>query len=422
MFFLYSLLLFVALVAYSPVYYVKLRLIKGESLHLKKRLGIGIQKWDRKGKSLWIHAVSVGEVLSLRNLVSKLREMHPDWFIRISTLTQTGFHIAREKLAGVDDVVFVPLDFKCIVRRFFKAFEPDLFILAESEFWPNLLRVAKRWSRGMLLINGRISPRSGARYRKYRFFVTRILRYIDFFLVQTERDKEMLERLDISSSRISVSGNLKADIVLPRYTETELESLRREWNIAGKHHVVVAGSTHRGEEEKLLAAFVEAKVQRQDIRLILAPRHMGRADEVLLLCAQYGLKAIRRTSGNPGTSWEVLVLDTLGELAQFYAISDVSFVGGSLVPRGGQNLLEPAFYGKPVYFGPHMDNFAFFAQKFIEAEGACAVGSHKDLVQMFLVKEREALLKMGSRAGSALNSLRGATEMTIAKIESSMED
>ncbi|MBN1222063.1 MAG: 3-deoxy-D-manno-octulosonic acid transferase [Candidatus Aminicenantes bacterium] len=420
MFVLYSFLLFFAMLVYYPVYYIKLRIIRRESLHLKKRMGFGLQKSERKGKSLWIHAVSVGEVLSLRNLILKLREKHPDWVIRLSTLTQTGFKMAGEKLRGLDDIFYVPLDFRWSVRRFFKVLEPDLFILAESEFWPNLLRAAKKWTGGVLLINGRISPRSAGRYHKYRYFVAKILRNIDFCLVQTERDKEILENLHMDKSCIEVSGNLKTDIALPLYTDGEIESFKREMNIPSSHCVLVAGSTHKGEEERLLAAYVEAKTRRPDILLILAPRHLDRVGEVELLCVKSGLKVARRTSLGPGTSWEVLVLDTLGELTRFYAVSDISFVGGSLVSRGGQNLLEPAFYSKPVFFGPRMDNFAFFADTFVKSHGARIVESQEDLVRMFLLMDSDTLSEMGSKARGLLTSLQGATDKTIAQIESMM--
>lgn len=420
MYVLYSFVLFVAMCFYFPFYYVKLRLLRRERTHFKERLGIGLTAASRSEKSLWIHAVSVGEVLSLKNLIVKLRERHPDWHIYFSSLTHSGFLVAKSKLSGVDDFFFVPLDFKCIVNRFFKRLQPDLFILAESELWPNLLRVAKKHVRATLLVNGRISQRSARRYMKFKLFVKRLLKNVDFFLVQTEREKEILVRMDIDQSKIEVGGNLKAEIDLPIFLESDLRTFRDNLNIERTHYVIVAGSTHRGEEEPLLTSMVEARKEKENILLIIAPRHLERVDEVEKLCSKYGLKCERRSIVSADDPWDVLILDTLGELAQFYALSDAAFIGGSLIPWGGQNLLEPAFYSKPIFFGPSMENFALLAREFIKSGAARMIHEHSDLIQIFLPQDREALYRMGLKARETLNSMGGATDKTIQAIEKAM--
>jgi 3-deoxy-D-manno-octulosonic-acid transferase len=420
MYVLYSMTLLLLMVLYAPVYWVRSRLIKREPLHFKERLGIGLCKGKKEGKSLWIHAVSVGEVFSLRKLIAEIKDRRPDWAIHFSTLTHSGFQMAQKELSRADNIFFVPLDYGPIVRKFFKNLKPDLFILAESEFWPNLLREAKRQTKGVLLINGRISSRSSKRFVVFRYFMNRIFQNISYFLVQTDRDKESLVKTGVNAEKIAVGGNLKAEVELPIFSVDELINLKESLSIGEAQKIVVAGSTRKGEEEQLLSAFVRAKEKRAGIQLILAPRHVERAGEVEKLCEQINVRAKRRTTVHPGDRWDVLILDTLGELAQFYAISDVAFVGGSLIPWGGQNLLEPAFYSKPVFFGPHMDNFAYLTQAFLEADSACVLRENTDLEKMFLFENEEALSLMGRRAKETLNTLSGATEKTLAVIEDLM--
>jgi 3-deoxy-D-manno-octulosonic-acid transferase len=239
-------------------------------------------------------------------------------------------------------------------------------------------------------------------------------------LVQTDRDKESLINAGVKADLIGVGGNLKAEIDLPDFPEKALVELKENLGIEGSQRTVVAGSTRKGEEEKLLSAFVQAKEQRSDIHLILAPRHVERSGEIEKLCEKLSLKVKRRTTVQPDDRWDVLILDTMGELAQFYAISDASFVGGSLVPWGGQNLLEPAFYSKPIFFGPHMDNFAFLTQSFLDADSARVLKENSDVVRMFLFEDEQALSLMGQRGKSALEALSGATEKTLTVIEDFM--
>ncbi len=417
---LYSMALFLLMILYSPFFWVRSRLIKRQPLHLRDRLGIGLRAERKESKSLWIHAVSVGEVLSLRKLIAEIKNRHPEWIIYFSALTHSGFQIAQKELSHADAFFFIPLDFSPIVRKFFNKLNPDLFILAESEFWPNLLREARRQTRRVILINGRISSRSGKRFVAFKYFVKRILRNINFFLVQTDRDKTSLVNAGVNADLIAVGGNLKAEIDLPNFPEEARTGLKESLGIGESQKIVVAGSTRKGEEERLLSAFVRAKAQRRDILLILAPRHVERTGEVENLCEKLNVKVLRRTAVQPGDRWDVLILDTLGELTRFYAISDVSFVGGSLIPWGGQNLLEPAFYSKPIFFGPYMDNFASLTQSFLETDSARVLKESKDLERIFLFEDEQDLYLMGQRAKRTLQSLSGATEKTLAVIEEFM--
>lgn len=419
---LYSFLLFVSLLFYTIPYYVKIKLIRKESLFIRERFAFNLKRIPSRKKSIWFHAVSVGEVLSLQNLIKKLKERHPDWIIHFSTLTNTGMRVAKEKLTDADHIFFVPVDFTCVVRKFFKALQPSLFVLAESEFWPNLVRVASKETNGVLLINGRISQRSFKRHYRFRFISRRILKNVGMFLVQTDIDKERLEKIGVRSELIKAVSNLKSEIDLPQFEKEEYLKIKKNLSIPLTDKVVVAGSTRKGEERILLDAFKKARRTREALSLVLAPRHPERFDEVEKICQGSSFQVIRRTLASPKAQWDVMILDTIGDLAQFYALSDLAFIGGSLVPWGGHNLLEPAFYAKPVFFGPHMKNFTYLADKFVQAGAARVVHTEDDLVEMFMMKDERSIRTMGDRAKKTLNSLQGATEKTIKAIETMVED
>jgi len=422
MYIVYSFFLFFVILGYILIYFVKLKLLKRENIYLCERLGFRLPRGKNQRKSLWIHAVSVGEVLSLQNLTIEIKKKHPDWVIYFSSLTNTGMRMAKEKLSEADNIFFIPIDFPCVTRKFFKALKPRLFILAESEFWPNLLKTAKEYTDGVLLINGRISTDSFKRFKRFKFLMKKVLSNIDFFLVQTEREKEGLEKIGISPEYIEVSGNLKSEISLPVLDEKSIQKLKKDLSIPETKRVILAGSTRKGEEEKLLEAYAKAKEIRKDILLILAPRHPERAYEVERICKKFSFNVMKRTSVSQGLQWDILILDSLGELAQFYALSDISFIGGSMVPWGGQNLLEPAFYSKPIFFGPNMDNFAYLAEKFVNSGAAQIIYKDEELVSLFLFKDENWLREMGNKAKEILNLLQGATKRTLEVIEDWMAD
>lgn len=421
MYAIYSFLLFLALVFYLPIYAFRMKVLRKDRIFLRERLGRGLLPRAFGRKAVWIHAVSVGEVLSLQNLVHELKVRHPEWDICFSTLTNTGIRVAREKLKEADTVFFVPLDFRSAVRRVLKALQPDLLVLTESELWPNLLREVKRQGHGILLINGRMSEGSFKKYGDLGPLSRKVLRNVDLFMVQTGQDKERLEQLGVEPGRLKVAGNLKSEVHLPDFTSDELEAFKCGLGMDVREKVIVAGSTRKGEEERLLKAFASAREKRGGLRFILAPRHVDRAVEIEKAAQALGFRTIRRTQLGPAGDWDVLILDTMGELARLYALSDASFVGGSLVDWGGHNILEPAYYGKPVFFGPHMQNFAFLADSFIQAGGARIVRTDEDLEGMFLLSDEARLRETGRKAKAHLASLGGATDRTIQEIERLME-
>jgi 3-deoxy-D-manno-octulosonic-acid transferase len=414
---LYSFFLFLALLVAVPVYFVRLKLLRRESLFLRERLGKRLPLRKTDNPFLWIHAVSVGEVLSLQNLAKEVRKKHPDWEIGFSTLTNTGQKMAREKLRGTDHIFFVPFDFPRKVRRAFQALRPRLLVLVESEFWPGLLREARRNSCHVLLVNGRISSRSFRRFKRFKRLANGVFKNISRFLVQTAGDKERLEKIGVPSSSIEISGNLKCEVDLPLLEEKDIVRMKSELGISIAKKIIVAGSIHRGEGGRLILAFGEARKTRDDLLLVLAPRHPEKFGEIEKIFGPCPFVVRRKTLLEPGQAWDILVLDTIGELARFYALSDAAFIGGSLVPWGGQNLLEPAFYGKPVFFGPHMENFAALAEEFVRAGAAKIVDRPEDLAEMFRLKDPKALAEMGQRAKKTLCSLQGATQKSLSAIE-----
>lgn len=419
--FAYDLVMILALAVILPSYWLRLRIKRGQSLHLKQRLGFGLPRPKGRRPFVWIHAVSVGEVLSLQSLVGAVREAHPDWEIGFSVLTDTGFNAAREKINDVDHLFFIPFDLGLPVRRVFGRFRPSLLVLAESEYWPRLLFEARRRGCPVLVVNGRMSDRTFSRMRRLRPLALRLLAPVTRFLAQTPLDRDRLEQLGISSEKIRVSGNLKCDTRLPVFSPPDLQAFKRELGIRPENKVIVAGSIHPGEETVLIEAFLLARRRRPGLRLILAPRHPEKFAGFEESGAGRGLDVRRKSGLDPAAPWDVLLLDTLGELARTYAVGDVAFIGGSLIPWGGQNLLEPAYYGKPVVFGPHMRNFAVLAETFELGGGAKTVRTPEELADRFSFADLEGMEEMGLRAKEILTSLQGATARSLQAIESLAE-
>ncbi len=410
-----------ALLVIFPAYYLKLRFARKEKLYLAERLGFRLPERTDDRPLVWIHAVSVGEVLSLQSLIREIKARHPRWIVFVSALTGTGYRMAKEKISGADRVFFIPLDFGLCVRKVLNRLRPRLLVLTESEFWPRLLHEAGRRSVPVLLVNGRISARSGRRMRRGRFLFRRVLAPVRRFLVQTELDRERLLGAGIGDGRIAVAGNLKCEVRLPVLSAEDMARLKDEIGAGRAARIIVGGSLHPGEEGPLLRAFAAAKASGNGIKFILAPRHCEKFADLENAFAASGLVFARRTAGRPSQDWDVLILDTMGELARFYALADAAFIGGSLISWGGQNLLEPAFFGKPVFFGPHMDNFASLAEAFVQEGGARIVRTHEDLRAMFEMQDDAALTEMGRRARLTLESLSGATDRTIMAMEEAME-
>jgi 3-deoxy-D-manno-octulosonic-acid transferase len=365
--------------------------------------------------SIWIHAVSVGEVLAARAIVPGLRARYPHLRLYLSTTTITGQEVARHRVPEVDGLCYFPLDLPWVVRRVLDTLRPRLFLMMETELWPNLLRACRERGIRTALVNGRISARSYPRYRLARAFTRRVLADVDVCCAQGEESQRRLIDLGADPSRVVVTGSLKFDS-LDTGTAGR-ERVLRYFRVRDGRMVIVAASTLRGEEPVVLRAFRRVRATHPDALLIVAPRHPERFDEVTALCAQEGYRTRRRSelAVDAEPRADIVVLDTIGELAGLFPVATVVFVGGSLVNAGGHNILEPAVFGKPLLFGPHMQNFAEIAAAFLEKGAAIQVQSEGDfearLVDLLDDPVRRASL--GAAARALVEANRGARERTL---------
>jgi 3-deoxy-D-manno-octulosonic-acid transferase len=379
-------------------------------------------RWSRFAEGLpaeprcWIHAVSVGEAAAAVPLVHSIRRRWPELSIVVSTVTPTGARVVSRELGGVATHRYFPLDFPGPVRRALTAVQPRFFIGLETELWPNFLRALGRRGIPSMIANGRISDRSFRRYRLVRPFFARVLSDVTVFAMQSAEDARRIVALGAPAARVIVTGNMKADA-------RQEPAGNPEWATRlglERRSLWIAGSTHRGEEALIVDAYLDLKTRFPNLTLLLAPRHPERAVEVERLCRSRGVSVVRRSALPSGGIGEaVIILDTVGELAALYTLGEVVFVGGSLVPSGGHNMLEPAQRSKPILFGPHTENFRESAALLLSAGGAVVVKDALDLVREIekLLEEPALGRQMGEAARAAVASRQGALDKTLALIE-----
>ena len=422
MYLLYSFITLLALVALSPyLLYQALRHRKYVG-SLRQRLGYLPVSFNLDGDdSIWVHAVSVGEVLAAQPLISELRRRYPRLRLFLSTTTLAGQQLARRSVADVDDVLYFPFDWAFSVRRSLNIVKPRLFVMIETEIWPNLLRECRRRGIPTVLVNGRISYRSFPRYRLIRPLFRHVLADVDRFCVQGGEAARRLEQLGADPARITVTGSLKFDALDAIPTPGRgRERVLRFFRISPNRPVLVAGSTLKGEEEAIIRAFNRLRTGGSSPLLVVAARHPERFAEVERLCRSEGLSTVRRSDlpidAEPRA--DAVVLDTIGELAEVYQIATVVFVGGSLVRAGGHNILEPAVFGKPIVFGPHMENFAEIAETFLTSGAAVQVRSDRELVAviMSLMGDPVRRARLGAAARALVDANRGARDRTLAVV------
>jgi 3-deoxy-D-manno-octulosonic-acid transferase len=366
---------------------------------------------------IWVHAVSVGEVVAVTGLVEELQLRFPQHRIFVSTTTDTGQALARKRF-GDSNVFYFPMDFAFAIRPFMRALHPQIIVIAETEFWPNFLRLAHDFDARIAVVNARISDRSWPNYRRFRKLLRRWLRKVDLFLAQTPEDAIRLQDIGGIPERVRVSGNLKFDIPAPPRPPI-VDRLRESIAQSNAGPILVCGSTVESEEPLLLRAFENLRVQHSCAVMILAPRHPERFQAVAGLLAQMSLQFWRRSiwNGEP-LNGGVLLLDTIGELAALYAIADVAFVGGSLVPRGGHNIIEPAQYGVATVVGNHTENFRDIVSLFQSHDAVRIAGpAELPLVFMELLADDEKRRALGRRAAETMRSQTGATARTADELQ-----
>ncbi len=382
-----------------------------------------------KAGAIWIHAVSVGEVLAAAPLVAALKRRFPERCVFVSTTTETGQRLARQRLTQADGIFYFPLDWVVAVRRALRTVRPALAIVMETEIWPNFLREARRRNVPVIFANARISTRSFARFKKWEWmigpFFARAMRDADLFLAQTPEDAKRLVEMGAEEECVEVTGNLKYDVEAPamsRFGEWLAGEIRRQ----ERWPVLVAGSVVAEEEEAVLAAYDIVQRRWRHALLLLAPRKPDRFDTAAAIASTGGWNVLRRSrldlAAKLDESADVLVLDSIGELAALYGLADAAFVGGSLVPSGGHNILEPAWYGRPPVFGRSMENFCEMAEQFLSAQAGVQVnsGEHLGRVWVQLIENEALRQKMGEGARALAERNRGATARAIERIAAAL--
>ncbi|MGZ4787207.1 MAG: 3-deoxy-D-manno-octulosonic acid transferase [Terriglobales bacterium] len=415
MYLIYSALLTLALILALPWWVWQMARSGKYRAGLGERFGLVPERLRgaEKRPTIWVHAVSVGELLAIGGLIQLLREQNPKYRIVISTTTATGQKLAREKY-GEADVFYFPLDFGFAIRPYFKALRPELVVVAETEFWPNFFRLARSFGARVVVVNARISDRSFPRYRRLKSLLGPVLKSVDCFLTQSDVDRGRLTEIGAPPERVLVSGNLKFDIRPPRVSAL-IGQLQVAIKSSQANPVIVAGSTVEGEEPLVLEAFRRVLKWYPNAALIVAPRHPERWPAVVELLRVSGLPWWRRTEWSTDTpiAGGIFLLDSIGELAALYHLATVAFVGGSLVPRGGHNILEPAHYGVPIVVGPHNENFRDIVDMFTRAGAVDVIAREKfadEIVHLLDTEQKRTLL--GRHAIDVVRANSGATART----------
>jgi 3-deoxy-D-manno-octulosonic-acid transferase len=414
---LYTLALTLGLVLYAPVVAIRRFFRRGHAVQLRQRLGHiggGLPPEPR----CWIHAVSVGEAMTAIPLVEGLRRRWPGLSVVLSTVTPTGARVVADRLDGVVTHCYFPLDLPGPVQRALDGVRPHFFIGMETELWPNFLSALARRRIPSMIANGRISDRSFRRYRWVTMLTRPMLRSITVLGMQSQEDARRAAALGAPPERVVVTGSMKTDAV------ADLPGVRELWErllgLEAGERLWVAGSTHRGEDEIMADVFARLRKDHRDLVLLLAPRHPERVPEVERALRERGLASVRRSRlPTARTGAAILVLDTVGELAPLYQLAEVVFVGGSLVPTGGHNMLEPALRSKPVLFGPYTSNFRESAELLIEAGGARRVTDAAELETALreLLEKPEVARAMGEAGYQAVVRRQGGVRATLELVE-----
>ena len=399
-----------------PLLFPVLVLMKKTREGVLERLGFyGASSLPAPGHPrIWLHGASAGDLLALAPMIQRLRTRYPAAKVIVSTMTNTGRIMARERLTShIDAVVYAPWDLFGATRRAIKSIRPDLLVLEYTEIWPNLISAAHRAGTRIALTNGRFSERHLSRYRTFFSLIGNPLRDIDLFLMREEAEAARVRSLGADEARVRVTGNTKFDALVPLAQTVEDAALRNALGIPRSARVWIAGSTHEGEEETLFAVYRRLIDEAPDLMMVVAPRYVDRAERVAQLAREAGLHVALRSKGNVDQA-PVVILDSIGELARAYRLASIVFVGGSFTTRGGQNILEPAAQGKPVLFGPHMDNFAD-SVKVLVGRGGIQVNDAEHLVRVMteLLHRPESVESLGLLASNAVRQISGASDRNV---------
>jgi len=419
MFILYNILLLVAAVFAVPYFAFRMILTGKYRKSLGPKFGFNPSEIFNAMKGsprVWIHAVSVGEVTAAAPVVNSLRARYPEACIVVSTGTETGQEMARKIIPEASAFIYYPLDIPSVIRKVIRQVRPDIFVPTETELWPNFIRICREEGVKIVMVNGRISPRSFKRYAATRFFWKPLLREIDNIGAISEVDAKRLIALGMPPARVRVLGNAKYDSFAAKASVKLREEMMERLNMTKDDRVLVAGSTHEGEEQVILSVYERLLKTCPDMKLIIIPRHSERGQAVLNLVGEKGFKDSLAMTGIHGgrkrQNERVVVVDVIGELFKVYSLATVVFCGGSLVPRGGQNILEPAAWGKVIFHGPYMDDFRD-EKDLLEACGAGITVSNADELLDGILKclsDPKDLARRGERGRAVVAANAGAAE------------
>ncbi|GAB6099426.1 hypothetical protein JCM16358_13050 [Halanaerocella petrolearia] len=428
---LYDLLLIILFILYSPVILYKV-VVKGKYKEgLAERFGFlpqVIKDTFSQEPTIWIHAASVGETGAANPVVSELRKRYPEHKLLFSTMTETGQGMAEKIIKEADGFIYLPLDLPSVVNKVIKIINPELVVIMETELWPNLIRYAKREGSQVMIASGRISDESYKQYKYLGPLLADLLDKVDAFAMQSREDAERIIELGASQDKVYNYGNTKFDQDYGQADKEKKEEIYQEYKLDPNQPILVAGSTHDDEEEQLISLYQRLKEEEPDLVFILAPRYVERADEIEELYNQAGIETVQRSSieDRDASRESVIIVDTIGELAQLYGIGDLVFVGGSLIERGGHNLLEPALQGKLVFFGPHMFNFKDSTRLLLKHQVGVQVEGVEQLTEEMLyyltnqeelrAKSRQAIEMIEENQGAAKRNIELASELLKPKI------
>jgi len=388
----------------APILYANRKLRHGWS----ERLGRYTQSFDSLEKPrVWLHGASAGDLLALQPVIKALRIQRPELSIIVSSMTQSGQEMARARMTGIDRLIYLPWDVPFAVRRALRSIQPDVLVLEYTELWPNLIHQASERGVRLVLTNGRISPDNLSAYKRFFALVGNPLKRFDRLLMRSRSEANRAAELGASAFALRIAGNTKYDNLQPPEADA-VAALAADIQRQPERLLWVCGSTHEGEEAELIEVYKELTIRHRQLDLLIAPRYIERAPRIAELASQAGLPCARR-SEHQGAIGGVTILDRIGELMPAYALADVVFVGGSFIPRGGQNILEPAACGKPVLFGPFMDNFSDEVALLV-GRGGIQVSDRAALLETIdqLLFRRGACAEVGELARSSVTARAGA--------------
>jgi 3-deoxy-D-manno-octulosonic-acid transferase len=432
MYTIYNLFLNFASVISFPYLLLRALLDKGGGWERMGRLPKEKVKFLSTKNIIWLHAASVGEVKALSTIIPSLKKINPEYSLVVSVVTTSGKKEAERILSAgsiekeVEFIFHAPMDLKRFVKRALALLNPCALIIVETELWPNLIKEAKQRRCWVALINGRISGESLSKYLLLKSLFSEALSYVDLFCMQSEGDAERIKKLGAEKDKIKVLGNLKFDRMITQISEIDKNVLKKRLSIPQDLKVMVGGSIRNGEDEILVRVFKRLKKDGDDLLFVFAPRHLDRIKKIEKMLSHQELDFVRRSELDKETPLEnqrIILLDTMGELAGIYALADVAFVGGSLVPIGGHNLLEPAIYGVPVIFGPYVDHFKTAADLLIQCGGGIKIKNEEELYTktLDLLKDEDKRKRMGKAAQEAIKKQSGASQKTVHLILSQLK-